>query len=107
VSAINCIIAATKFSETLENSSLNQGCQMVYFQTKNPNLGKFWRALELKMLVYFVVIWNILRPFDILYGHYVGNVVVIWHIFHRSGILCQEKAGNPVLDYHFLVNIFL
>jgi hypothetical protein len=26
---------------------------MVYFQTKNPNLGKFWRALESKMLVYF------------------------------------------------------
>jgi tRNA(Met) C34 N-acetyltransferase TmcA len=23
----------------------NQGCQMVYFQTKNPNLGKFWRIL--------------------------------------------------------------
>jgi hypothetical protein len=26
----------------------SQGCQMVYFQTKNPDLGKFWRALELK-----------------------------------------------------------
>jgi hypothetical protein len=24
---------------------LVQGCQMVCFQTKNPNLGKFWRAL--------------------------------------------------------------
>jgi hypothetical protein len=36
-----------------------QGCQMVYFQTKNPNLGKFWRALEWKLLVYFMVIWNI------------------------------------------------
>jgi hypothetical protein len=24
---------------------LYQGCQMVCFQTKNPNLGKFWRAL--------------------------------------------------------------
>jgi hypothetical protein len=27
-------------------SVLNQGCQMVCFQTKNPNLDKFWRALE-------------------------------------------------------------
>jgi hypothetical protein len=27
-----------------------QGCQMVYFQTKNPNLGKIWRALGWKML---------------------------------------------------------
>jgi hypothetical protein len=28
-----------------------QGCQIIYFQTKNPNLGKFWMALEWKMLV--------------------------------------------------------
>jgi hypothetical protein len=28
-----------------------QGCQMVYFQTKNPNLGEFWRASEWEMLV--------------------------------------------------------
>jgi hypothetical protein len=27
----------------------NQGCQMVYFQTKNPNLGKICSALEWKM----------------------------------------------------------
>jgi hypothetical protein len=33
---------------------------MVYFQTKNPNLGKFWRALEWKILdhlKYFTAIW--------------------------------------------------
>jgi hypothetical protein len=47
-----------------------QGCQMVYFQTKNPNLGKFWRACEWKML-YFITIWNILRPFGIIYGRLV------------------------------------
>jgi hypothetical protein len=23
-----------------------QGCQMVCFQTKNQNLGKFWRAMK-------------------------------------------------------------
>jgi hypothetical protein len=44
-----------------------QGCQAVYFQTKNPILGK----LEWKMLVYSMVIWNILRQFEILYGHFV------------------------------------
>jgi hypothetical protein len=68
---------------------------MVCFQTKNPNLGKFLRALEWKIhtyiflviLEYFKVIWYILRPF--------GNVVVIWYIFPRFGILCQEKSGNP------------
>jgi hypothetical protein len=33
-----------------------QGCQMAYFQTKNPTLGKFWRVLQWKMLVYFMAI---------------------------------------------------
>jgi hypothetical protein len=28
-----------------------QGCQMVYFQTKNTNLGKFLRAFDGKMLL--------------------------------------------------------
>jgi hypothetical protein len=27
-----------------------QGCQMVYFHTKNLNLGIFWRALEWEMV---------------------------------------------------------
>jgi hypothetical protein len=30
----------------LRKVSQEQCCQMVYFQTKNPSLGKFWRALE-------------------------------------------------------------
>jgi hypothetical protein len=33
-----------------------QGCQMVCFQTKNPNLGKFWRVFQWKSLVYFMII---------------------------------------------------
>jgi hypothetical protein len=48
-----------------------QGCQMVFFKTKNPNLGKFWRALEWKKLVNYMAIWNILRPFGIFDGHLV------------------------------------
>jgi hypothetical protein len=44
---------------------------MVRFQTKNPDLGKFWRALERKMLVYFMTNWNILLPFGIICGHLV------------------------------------
>jgi hypothetical protein len=44
---------------------------------------------------YFTVIWYILWPFDIFYGHLVGNVVVICYIFPRFGILCQEKSGDP------------
>jgi hypothetical protein len=41
----------------------------------------------MKMLVYFMVIWNILRTF--------GNTVAIWYIYPRFGTLCQEKSGNP------------
>jgi hypothetical protein len=70
---------------------------MVYFQTKNPNLGKFWRALEWKMfyifyahLEYIMFIWYVLWPF--------GNFVVVWDIFQLYGNLCQEKSGNPVIS---------
>jgi hypothetical protein len=60
---------------------------MVCFQTKNSNLGKYWRALESKRLVYSVDIWYILWPF--------GDLEAIWYIFPRFGILCPEKSGNP------------
>jgi hypothetical protein len=67
---------------------------MVCFQTKNPNLSKFWRVLLWKIVVYFMTIWSILGPLEIFYGHLV-HVVVIWYIFPRFGILDQEKSGNP------------
>jgi hypothetical protein len=44
------------------STHLRLGCQMVCFQTKNPNLGKFWRALEWIMLL------------CIFYGH----LVMLW-----------------------------
>jgi hypothetical protein len=53
----------------------DQGCQMVYFQTKNPDSGKFWRALDWKLLivlgpfVIFTYIWDILCPFGKFYAH--------------------------------------
>jgi hypothetical protein len=74
----------------------NQGCQMVCFQTKNLNFGKFWRVLLRKTLVYFMTIWSILRPLEIFYVHLV-YFVVFWYIFPCFGILDQEKSGNHVL----------
>jgi hypothetical protein len=53
------------------------GCQIFGFQTKNPNLGKFWRALDWKILIYFMAIWNILRTFGKLYDNLV-NFMTIW-----------------------------
>jgi hypothetical protein len=66
---------------------------MVYFRTKNPNLGKFWRALEWKT--------NILRTFGIFYDHLVTfhehlvHFMTIWYIFFRFWyFMYQEKSGN-------------
>jgi hypothetical protein len=56
----------------------NQGCQMVYFQTKNPNLGKYWSDLDWKMLIYFMAVCNILRALGILYNDHLVQFVPIW-----------------------------
>jgi hypothetical protein len=56
---------------------VDQGCQMVYFQTKNSNLGRFWRALEWKLLVSDIPIWNILRPFGIFAWSF-GKFAPFW-----------------------------
>jgi hypothetical protein len=69
---------------------LDQGYEMAYFQTENPNVGKCWRVLQCKMLVYFMAIWSILWPFGIFYGYLA--------YFSRFGMLYQEKSGNPYLD---------
>jgi hypothetical protein len=74
-SAKTCNMASHKkaFFLTCEANGRDgeQGCQMVSFQTKNPNLGKFWRDFEWEMLVYFMTIWNILWPFGIIHCHLI------------------------------------
>jgi hypothetical protein len=77
--------------------TLVHGCQMLYFQTKNSNLGSFWRALQFKMLVYIKDIYSLLRPFDIFYAHLVYFVLILY-IFLCVGKLYQEKSGNPFLE---------
>jgi hypothetical protein len=72
---------------------LKQNCQMVYFQTKKPNFGKFWRALDWEMLIYIMVIWNILWTFGIFYDPLV-HFAFILYIFSGLGIMHQEKSGN-------------
>jgi hypothetical protein len=79
------------------NSYVVQGCQMVYFQTKSPNLGKFWRELQLKMLVYFMDIWSILRPFGIFHSHLVKFVLILY-TFPRFGIhIVPRKIWQPLM----------
>jgi hypothetical protein len=50
---------------------------MVSFQTKNPNLDKFWRVLDCKMLIY---LW----PFVMFYRH-LGYFMTIWYILCSFG----------------------
>jgi hypothetical protein len=74
----------------------HQGCQMVCFQTKNPNLGKFWRVLQHKILVctfygHFVHFTDFCYIIYIIICTYMYNLVS----FSRFGILYQEKSGNP------------
>jgi hypothetical protein len=74
-----------------------QGCQMVlYCQTKNPNLGKFWRVLQWKMSVYFMVICHILWTVGIFHGYLV--------YFSPFGMSQQEKSGNPVAPTLVLIH---
>jgi hypothetical protein len=74
--------------------STTQCCQMGYFQTKNPNVGLFWRALDWKILIYFIAIGNILWTFGIFYDHLVHFVFILVH-FVRFWYLATRKSGNP------------
>jgi hypothetical protein len=56
---------------------------MIHFQTKNPILGKFWRALDWQCLY---ILWT----FGIFYGH-LGHFMNIWYI------LCSFGTFFPVL----------
>jgi hypothetical protein len=71
---------------------------MVCFQTQNPNLGKFWMALNCSLLVYSMIIWNILWPFGIIYDRLV-KFVDFCYIFPNlvCNLVCfdQVKSGNP------------
>jgi hypothetical protein len=83
------VIIVRMFHQSVDSTDagMYQGCQMVYFQTKNPNLDIFWRAAECKMLVYFMTIWNILRPCGIIYGRLV--------YFSRFGMFGPRKIWQP------------
>jgi hypothetical protein len=46
------------------------------------------------MLVYFMDIWPILRPFGMFYGQLL-YFVAVWNIFPRFGTFVPKKSGNP------------
>jgi hypothetical protein len=65
---------------------------MLFFQTKNQTLGKFFEGLAMEDAGNFMAPWYTLRPFGIflviwyIFGHLVyfwsfGILLVIWYIF--------------------------
>jgi hypothetical protein len=81
---------------------------MVYFQAKNHHLGKFWRVLKWKMLVYFMAIWNICSTafWNILwpFGIYVCSTA-IWYIVWPFGIFFPFWYSFPILVYCMKKNL--
>jgi hypothetical protein len=64
---------------------------MAYFQTKNTDLGKFWRVLQWKVLVYYMPIWSIIWLFEYI----LWPFGILRFMFSRFGMFPQEKYGNP------------
>jgi hypothetical protein len=79
---------------------LKAGLPDGFFSNQIPNVGKFWRALVWKMLIYFMAFWNILQTFWMFYDHLV-HFVSTGYIFSGFGILCQEKIWQPWLKALF------
>jgi hypothetical protein len=59
---------------------------MVYYQTKNPNLGKFCWVLQWKRVAYFMAILVYFRPFSIL----------LWHL-----VICGYLVYFMIIKYFF------
>jgi hypothetical protein len=98
---------------------------MVYFQTKSPSLGKFWAAFERTLLVYFMIMWSIVRSiWSILwtYGNFVyfpslwyivsrkiwqPCLVLLWEkptrVSHGSSLMIKQWLKIPSLCYNKLV----
>jgi hypothetical protein len=80
------------------------------FSDQSCNLGKFGRALQWKMLVYFMNIWSILRPFDKFYG-YLVYFVVNWYIypvlvsFTKKNLATQCRTSFS--DLRFFLCVFI
>jgi hypothetical protein len=74
----------------------DQGCQMVYFRTKNTNLGIFWSDWKRKYwyFLYFTVIWYILWPLGSICSHLVD--FSHFGIFTKKNLatLCRTRSNR-------------
>jgi hypothetical protein len=99
-------VSKNKLAQILSH---NQGCQMVSFQTKNPNLGKFWWALDWKMLIYInsMANRNIFTDIcDILWPIMYYILCSYWYIL-PVWVSCTRKIWQPctlLIWKTFLIN---
>jgi hypothetical protein len=73
---------------------------MVYFQTKNLDLDKFWRVLQWKMPVYYTAIWFILLLFGVTCVH-LSYFMVILYIFFTFWYVALRKIWQPCIGVDF------
>jgi hypothetical protein len=65
------------------------------FKTKNPNLGKFLRVLQWKMLKYFMDIGSILQQIGLFYDHLVCFMVIWYMYFSPFWYVAPRKIWHP------------
>jgi hypothetical protein len=84
----------------------DQGCQMVYFHTKNPNLDIFWRALprmENVGICYDHYIGIVLGDFlYVFYGHYISIICGHLVYFICFGMFGPRKIWHPLSGHDLL-----
>jgi hypothetical protein len=73
---------------------------MPHFQTQKPNLGKFLRASDWKLLIYCIAVWDILRTFGIFYD--TGYILSSFVIFFRFWYDVPRKIWQPWLECQLL-----
>jgi hypothetical protein len=66
----------------------------IYFQTKNPNLSKFWRALQWKKLVYFMDIWSFCGNLVYFYPFWYVVLREIWQPWYVCVEIGQQKYSK-------------
>jgi hypothetical protein len=79
-----------RLTKCLRCEGCENGCRLAGFETKIPNLGKFWMALDWKMLIYVMAIWNIFHTLGIIYDLLV-HFLFIWYIFAVL-VECTKKT---------------
>jgi hypothetical protein len=72
----------------LNAGASSAGLPDAYFENKNPNLGKFWRVLQWKMLVNFMAIWS-----TYFMGHLVYFVAIWYTYFMVIGYIWQPWSS--------------